>query len=365
MNRSFNGFVLARRRGRRRRARSRCRCSSSTRRSRRWCCGSASRSATSSERRASTSNGRSSTMSSISTSAFSRSTTSGRKCSCRTISGSRSTPSCATASTIRCSSINPSSTRQRRQRAARRHAQFGAAPHAVGASITDIVRDKRDELMADIRDQMIAGRRALRPRRHRRAHQARRPAGGEFRGCVPPHADRAAAARRDLSRARLAAGPADQGGSGPEGDGHRPRTAQQKSEQIRGEGDGERNRIFAEVYGSDPEFFAFYRSMQAYQNALTGGTTRALISPKADFFRYFSTPTSGDDGDACRRGAGPRRPRRIEAAGRATERAGSNSRAVGSAASRGPLRADKAHRPRTNSRQNEHESTPWPPTNAR
>ena len=45
-------------------------------------------------------------------------------------------------------------------------------------------------------------------------------------------------------------------------------TAQQKAEQLRGEGDGERNRIFAEAYGADPDFFAFYRSMQAYENAL-------------------------------------------------------------------------------------------------
>ena len=67
--------------------------------------------------------------------------------------------------------------------------------------------------------------------------------------------------------------------------------AQQQSEQIRGEGDGERNRIFAEAYGADPEFFAFYRSMQAYQNAFKDGQTRALVSPKSDFFRYFSTPT--------------------------------------------------------------------------
>jgi len=63
--------------------------------------------------------------------------------------------------------------------------------------------------------------------------------------------------------------------------------AQQQSEQIRGEGDAERNRIFAQAYGSDPEFFAFYRSMQAYEAAFKGDT-RAILSPKSDFFRYFS-----------------------------------------------------------------------------
>ena len=68
-------------------------------------------------------------------------------------------------------------------------------------------------------------------------------------------------------------------------------TAQQQSEQIRGEGDSERNRIFAETYGADPEFFAFYRSMQAYETALKTGDARAIISPHSDFFRYFMTPT--------------------------------------------------------------------------
>jgi modulator of FtsH protease HflC len=71
--------------------------------------------------------------------------------------------------------------------------------------------------------------------------------------------------------------------------------AQQESDQIKGEGEAERNRIFAESYGKDPDFFAFYRSMQAYETALkTGdklGESRIVVGPKSDFFRYFSTPT--------------------------------------------------------------------------
>ena len=65
--------------------------------------------------------------------------------------------------------------------------------------------------------------------------------------------------------------------------------AQQQSEQIRGEGNAERNRIFAQAYGADPDFFAFYRSMQAYDAAFKSDT-RAILSPKSDFFRYFSNP---------------------------------------------------------------------------
>ena len=63
--------------------------------------------------------------------------------------------------------------------------------------------------------------------------------------------------------------------------------AQQQSEQIRGEGDAERNRIFAQAYGADPDFFAFYRSMQAYDSALKNKGAKFVISPSSDFFRFF------------------------------------------------------------------------------
>jgi len=65
--------------------------------------------------------------------------------------------------------------------------------------------------------------------------------------------------------------------------------AQKKAEQIRGEGDGERNRIFAEAFNRDPDFFGFYRSMQAYEASLKAGDTRLLLSPDSEFFRYFNS----------------------------------------------------------------------------
>jgi membrane protease subunit HflC len=64
-----------------------------------------------------------------------------------------------------------------------------------------------------------------------------------------------------------------------------------KGEQIRGEGDAERNRIFAEAFNKDPDFFAFYRSMQAYEAGLRSNDTRLVIKPDSDFFRYFGDPT--------------------------------------------------------------------------
>lgn len=62
--------------------------------------------------------------------------------------------------------------------------------------------------------------------------------------------------------------------------------ARRDADILHGEGDAERNRIFAEAYGADPDFFEFYRSMQAYSTSLATGTTM-LLSPDSDFFRFF------------------------------------------------------------------------------
>ena len=67
--------------------------------------------------------------------------------------------------------------------------------------------------------------------------------------------------------------------------------ANSKGEQTRGEGDAERNRLFAEAYGKDPDFFAFYRSMTAYENGLKSSDTRFLLKPDSNFFRYFTNPS--------------------------------------------------------------------------
>lgn len=69
--------------------------------------------------------------------------------------------------------------------------------------------------------------------------------------------------------------------------------ATRKSDTIRGEGEGARNAIFAEAFGRDPEFFSFYRSMQAYEASMKAGDTRMLLTPDSDFFRYFQSPNGG------------------------------------------------------------------------
>ena len=63
--------------------------------------------------------------------------------------------------------------------------------------------------------------------------------------------------------------------------------AQQQGDTMRGEGEAERNRVFAEAFSPDPDFFAFYRSMQAYDASLKGKGARFVVSPSSDFFRYF------------------------------------------------------------------------------
>jgi len=90
-----------------------------------------------------------------------------------------------------------------------------------------------------------------------------------------------------------------------------------ESERIRGTGDAEKNRVFAEAFGKDPDFFAFYRSMQAYEGSLRSGDTRMLLSPDSQFFQYFNDaagvlggaslnaprPTATEDREASRAGS--------------------------------------------------------------
>ena len=76
--------------------------------------------------------------------------------------------------------------------------------------------------------------------------------------------------------------------------------ANKKSQILKGEGDGQRNKIFANAFGKDPKFFSFYRSMQSYEKSLVGTDTSLILSPDSDFFKYF-----GKSGTNQRRRASP------------------------------------------------------------
>jgi membrane protease subunit HflC len=157
------------------------------------------------------------------------------------------------------------------------------------ASTTDIVRDKRAELMAQVRTQLeneaqsfgiavvdVRIRRADLPEQnsqavYQRMQTERQREAAEFRAEGSQRSQEIhAKADRDVTV--LIA------------------EAQSKGEQTRGEGDAERNRIYAEAYGRDPDFFTFYRSMQAYESGLKSNDTRMVLKPDSDFFRYFGDP---------------------------------------------------------------------------
>lgn len=69
-------------------------------------------------------------------------------------------------------------------------------------------------------------------------------------------------------------------------------SAQRQAEIVRGEADAERNRIFADAFNRDAEFFKFYRSLQAYKKALTGENSTMVLSPDSEFFEYLNTQST-------------------------------------------------------------------------
>lgn len=159
-----------------------------------------------------------------------------------------------------------------------------------GATLADVVRNRREELMAQMRDQLD--------------HDAL-PFGIHVvdvrirRADLPEQNSQAVYQRMQTERQREAAEFRAQGSQ--KGQEIRAKAdkdvtvtvaeANSKSEQIRGQGDAERNRIFAQAYGQDPDFFSFYRSMQAYERSMEGNDTHLVLRPDSDFFRYFGDPS--------------------------------------------------------------------------
>jgi modulator of FtsH protease HflC len=157
------------------------------------------------------------------------------------------------------------------------------------ATLTHVVRDQREMLMARVREQLdreasnlgiqvvdVRIRRADLPEQnsqavYERMKTERQREAAEFRA-QGSQKSQETRARADREVTVLIA----------------EETA--RAEQTRGEGDAERNRIFAEAYGKDPGFFAFYRSMQAYEAGLRANDTRLVLRPDSDFFKYFADP---------------------------------------------------------------------------
>ena len=176
------------------------------------------------------------------------------------------------------------------------------------ATFEDIVRDERPALMREITDQVNAStrfgetdfgvtfidvkiRRADLPEAnsqaiYRRMQTERQQEAAELRAQGSEAAQRVRA-RSDRDVTVLLA------------------EADRESQQTRGEGDATRNAIFAEAYGRDPEFFAFYRSMQAYEAGLRSSDTQLVLSPDSDFFRFFRESSGAQAPSSPSRSASP------------------------------------------------------------
>src|SRR3954467_12359827 len=158
------------------------------------------------------------------------------------------------------------------------------------STLMQVVRDQREQLMVRVRDQLeteaqafgisvvdVRIRRADLPEQnsqavYQRMQTERQREAAEFRAQGSQRAQEIRA-RADRDVTVLLA------------------DATSTAESVRGEGDGERNRIFAEAFGRDADFFSFYRSMQAYEAGLKSGDTRMLLKPDSEFFRFFVDPS--------------------------------------------------------------------------
>jgi len=157
------------------------------------------------------------------------------------------------------------------------------------ATLADAVRNRREDLMAQMREQLDRDARSfgievvdVRIRRvdlpeqnsqavYQRMQTERQREAAEFRA-QGSQKSQEIRARADRDVTVLLA------------------EANSQSETVRGQGDAERNRIFADAYGKDTDFFSFYRSMQAYDRSMQRSDTHFVLRPDSDFFRYFSDP---------------------------------------------------------------------------
>jgi modulator of FtsH protease HflC len=175
------------------------------------------------------------------------------------------------------------------------------------ATLIHVVRDDRAALMARVRDQLDREARAFGIEvvdvRIRRAD-------------LPEQNSQAVYQRMQTERQRQAAsirGEGNQKSQEIRAKADRDVTvivaeAQSRSEQTRGEGDAQRNRIFAEAYGTDPDFFGFYRSMQAYEAGLRANDTRLVLRPDSEFFKYFGNPAGKEMSKDAPKPAAPPQP---------------------------------------------------------
>jgi len=158
-------------------------------------------------------------------------------------------------------------------------------------TLSDVLSEKRAGIMHHIRDEVAAEAKGFGINvidvRLRRAD-------------LPPENSEAIYARMQSERQQQASqyrGEGSEAAQTVRANADRERTviladANRDAQKLRGEGDALAIKIYADAYGQDKNFFAFYRSMEAYRDALTGQTTTFVLSPDSEFFRYFGAPAS-------------------------------------------------------------------------
>ncbi len=160
-----------------------------------------------------------------------------------------------------------------------------------GVRLSDIVREKREALMADIRKQVDDESKNLGIEivdvRLRRADLPPTTSQSVFDSMKAQFKQQATDIRsRGEQRAQEVRADAERRATIIRAE------AQQKADETKGQGEGERNRVFAEAFGRDANFFSFYRSLQAYEVSMKGGNTRMVIGPDSPFFKYLNDPNA-------------------------------------------------------------------------
>ncbi len=138
--------------------------------------------------------------------------------------------------------------------------------------VKDIVTDSRGRLTLEVRDALNSG------------------SAGTEDEVTTPRAEREAVARRHRSQGQEEAEKLR-----ATADYEVTRTlaeAERQGRIMRGEGDAEAAKLFADAFSKDPDFYAFIRSLRAYENSFSGNQDVMVMSPDSDFFRYMKTPTS-------------------------------------------------------------------------
>ena len=176
-----------------------------------------------------------------------------------------------------------------------------------GVTLSDILSAKRAFIMAQIRDDVAGEAKNFGVEvvdvRLRRAD-------------LPEENSQAIYARMQSERQQQAAqyrGEGAEAAQSVRANAERERTvilaeAQRDAQRVRGDGDAQASRIYADAFGQDKEFFVFYRSLQAYREALTGRDTSFVLTPEGNFFRFFSGTQGMGSAPAAAAGSPPKPP---------------------------------------------------------